>query len=46
VTLILDTGPIVAALDASDPDHAACAGLLRDSDDLVVPALVLVEVDY
>ncbi len=45
--LVLDTGPLLAALDAADPDHARCAELLRDStEDLVVPALVLAELDY
>lgn len=47
MVLVLDTGPIVAALDRDDPDHARCAGLLAGRhEDLVVPALVLVEVDY
>jgi predicted nucleic acid-binding protein len=46
VTLPLDTGPIVAALNAKDPDHKRCAALLSDSDDLLIPAPVLVEVDY
>jgi predicted nucleic acid-binding protein len=46
VTLLLDTGPIVAALNAKDPDHEPCAALLRDTDDLLIPAPVLVEVDY
>jgi uncharacterized protein len=47
VALILDTGPLLAALDAADPAHEACAELLIDStEDLVVPALVLAEVDY
>jgi len=47
VALILDTGPLLAALDAADPDHARCAALLTDStEDLVVPALVLAELDY
>lgn len=45
--LILDTGPLLAALDAADPDHEACAGLLLDEqEDLLVPSLVLAEVDY
>lgn len=45
--LILDTGPLLAALDAADPDHDGCAQLLTDStEDLVVPALVLAELDY
>jgi uncharacterized protein len=46
VTLILDTGPIVAALNASDPDHESCATLLGEADDLLIPGLILVEVDY
>jgi predicted nucleic acid-binding protein len=46
VTLLLDTGPIVAALNAKDPDHARCAALLEAEDDLLVPSPVLVEVDY
>jgi len=46
VTLILDTGPIVAALNADDPDHARCAALLADADDLLIPSPILVEVDY
>lgn len=47
MALILDTGPLLAALDAADPDHARCAALLTDSvEDLVVPALVLAELDY
>jgi predicted nucleic acid-binding protein len=47
VALILDTGPLLAALDAADPDHARCAPLLGDSrEDLVVPLLVLAELDH
>ncbi len=47
MALVLDTGPLLAALDATDPDHAACASLLIDaSEDLVVPLLVLAELDY
>ncbi len=42
--LVLDTGPLLAALDAADPDHAACAALLEEAmEDLVVPSLVLAE---
>jgi predicted nucleic acid-binding protein len=45
--LICDTGPLLAALDADDRDHQRCARLLVDSEvDLVVPLLVLAEVDY
>jgi uncharacterized protein len=47
VALICDTGPLLAALDAADPDHARSARLLTAADeDLVVPALVLAELDY
>lgn len=47
MALILDTGPLLAALDAADPDHRACAALLTQAtDDLVVPMLVLAELDY
>jgi predicted nucleic acid-binding protein len=45
--LVVDTGPLLAALDAADPDHHRCAALLRDAhEDLVVPILVLAELDY
>ena len=47
MALICDTGPLLAALDAADPDHERCAQLLTTTDeDLVVPALVLAELDY
>lgn len=47
MALILDTGPLLASLDAADPDHERCAGLVTDAtEDLVVPALVLGELDY
>ena len=47
MALVLDTGPLLAALDAADPDHEACARLLTEAtEDLVVPALVLPELAY
>ncbi len=47
MALICDTGPLLAALDAADPDHTRCAQLLTDTtEDLVVPTLVLAELDY
>lgn len=47
MALVLDTGPVVAALDRRDPDHARCVALLTGHpEDLVVPVLVLVEIDY
>jgi predicted nucleic acid-binding protein len=47
VALVLDTGPLLAALDDTDRFHAASALLLRRSvEQIVIPAPVLVEVDY
>lgn len=47
MALIVDTGPLLAALDEADPDHPACAALLTEAEeDLVVPGLVLAELDY
>jgi hypothetical protein len=47
MALVLDTGPLLAALDAADPDHERCAALLGEArEDLVIPILVLAELDY
>jgi hypothetical protein len=47
VALICDTGPLYAAADRTDTDHAACSALLRDPGErIVVPAPVLVELDW
>lgn len=47
MALILDTGPLVAIMDESDPDHEACAKLIEESSEpLIVPVCVLVEVEY
>ena len=47
MALILDTGPLYASLDRSDDDHSACRGLIESAaEPLVIPAPVLVEVDY
>lgn len=47
MALILDTGPLLAALDSNDPDHPRCAALIAEAtEDLVVPGLVLAELDY
>src|ERR1700691_3322578 len=32
MALVLDTGPLLAALDVADPDHDRCAGLLSEAD--------------
>jgi predicted nucleic acid-binding protein len=47
LALILDTGPILAAMDAGDRDHQECAELLEEAtEEFVIPAPVLPELDY
>jgi hypothetical protein len=47
VALILDTGPLVAAADRGDFDHARCRLLIEQTDQvLLIPAPVLPEFDY
>lgn len=47
MALICDTGPLYAALDRTDADHAACAALLLDvSEPIIVPAPVVVELEW
>lgn len=47
MALILDTGPLVALIDRSDPDHDRCVQLLKlASERLVIPVCALVEVEY
>jgi predicted nucleic acid-binding protein len=47
VGLILDTSVLLAALDGADPDHGRCADLIaKANENLLVPALVLSELDY
>jgi hypothetical protein len=46
MALVLDTGPIVAAMNRGDPNHQRCAAMLAGGEDFVVPGPVLVEVDY
>lgn len=47
MALILDTGPLYALLDRDDAAHQACRLLIQTAKEpLVVPAPVLVEVDY
>jgi len=41
--LLVDTNILVAAADASAPEHDRCAALLDEHDHLVVPAPVAVE---
>jgi predicted nucleic acid-binding protein len=47
LALILDTGPILALLDAGDPAHQWSVAMVDElQEDLIVPSCVLVEVDY
>lgn len=47
MALILDTGPLYASLDRADADHPRLRRLIEESTEtLVIPAPVLVEVDY
>jgi predicted nucleic acid-binding protein len=47
VALILDTGPLYASLDRDDAAYRSCRTLIdRATEPLLIPALVLVEVDY
>lgn len=47
MTVIVDSGPLVALGDANDPWFAEVDDLLRSIDDpLIVPAPVTAEVDY
>lgn len=47
MALVCDTGPLLAALDRDDPSHGPCAALVSGSqEELVVPGLVLAELDY
>jgi uncharacterized protein len=47
LALVLDTSVLLAALDAADRDHGRCAELIGEaSENLIVPSLVLSELDY
>lgn len=49
MALILDTSVLLAALDAADDDHIACATLIEvvaAREPLIVPSTVLVELAY
>jgi predicted nucleic acid-binding protein len=47
VALIVDSGPLVSLLDATDANHERCVALLHAADEpRVVPSYVLVEVEY
>ncbi len=47
MALILDTGPLYAALDRRDRDHGRCRRLIEEAAErLLVPSPVLPELDY
>lgn len=47
MALVIDTGPLLASIDADDANHAACAALISGtSERRVVPAPVLPELDH
>jgi uncharacterized protein len=47
MALVLDTGPVLALLDETDPDHERCVALIEGArEPLVVVAPALVEIDY
>lgn len=47
MSLVLDTGPVIALLANDDPEHKRCLAMVEAVDeDLVVPSPILVEVDY
>jgi predicted nucleic acid-binding protein len=44
---VVDTGPLYAAYDISDNDHARCRAILESTgEELVLPAPVVVEFDW
>jgi predicted nucleic acid-binding protein len=47
LALILDTGPLFAAMDRSDADHERCAALVESANEpIVIPSPVVVEIDW
>ena len=47
MALILDSSALYASLDRRDGQHVVCRELIRDANEtLVIPAPVLVEIDY
>lgn len=47
MALVVDAGPLYASIDRRDRDHARSRSLLEGtSEELIIPAPVLVEVDY
>lgn len=47
MALVVDTGPLFAALDRNDGHHRACAALLLGSvEEVLIPAPVIVELEW
>ena len=47
MALILDTGPLVALVDRSDPDHDRCRELINTTAEVrILPVCTLVEIEY
>ena len=47
MALILDTGPLVALVDRSDPDHDCCRELINAATEVrILPVSTLVEIEY
>lgn len=47
MSLVIDTGVLLAALDREDPEHSGCLSLLQGTHEpLVVPVPVLTELDH
>jgi len=47
LALILDTGPLVALVDRTDPDHDRCGELINSTSEVrIVPVCTLVEIEY
>jgi predicted nucleic acid-binding protein len=46
MALILDSSGVIALLNRSDDAHARCVDVASTDDELIVPPLILVEVDY
>jgi predicted nucleic acid-binding protein len=47
LALVLDTGPLLAAMDDKDPDHARCRLLFQHTrEPRILPAPVVYEMDY
>ncbi len=47
MALILDTGPLVALVNRSDPDHDRCRDLINTANEIrIAPVCTLVEIEY